>query len=310
MWIYLIPIATGIAVWLLFSAFLLPAVEQRDVTKKRLQSYEPRTLNQLNEKYKKEQSLGAAITKRLNKISARMNQNQRPSEKSEKARKELEQQLYSAGMDISVDTWQMIRIFSFIPGLVIGVLILLNASPENQTTAMLFTLVFIAAPMIVTRYLLKAKITSRTKKMERQLPDVLDLLAIAVDAGMGFDQALQYVITDMKGPFIDELTVTTRQMSFGKTRMEAFDALSKRCSQKSVTNFCSAVVQAAKVGIPIRNVLESQAQAIRQDHMAQVEQKAAKASIRMILPMVGFIFPVIFIVLLGPSVLSLMDNLL
>ena len=213
-------------------------------------------------------------------------------------------------MDISVDTWQMIRIFSFIPGLVIGVLLLLNASPENQTTAVLFMLVFIAAPMILTRYLLKAKITSRTKKMERQLPDVLDLLAIAVDAGMGFDQALQYVITDMKGPFIDELTVTTRQMSFGKTRMEAFDALSKRCSQKSVTNFCSAVVQAAKVGIPIRNVLESQAQAIRQDHMAQVEQKAAKASIRMILPMVGFIFPVIFIVLLGPSVLSLMDNLL
>lgn len=310
MWIYVIPIASGLAVWLLLSAFLLPAVEQRDVTKKRLQSYEPRTLNQLNEKYKKEQSLGAAITKRLNKISARMNQNQRPSEKNEKARKKLEQQLYSAGMDISVDTWQMIRIFSFIPGLVIGVLILLNASPENQTTAVLFMLVFIAAPMILTRYLLKAKITSRTKKMERQLPDVLDLLAIAVDAGMGFDQALQYVITDMKGPFIDELTVTTRQMSFGKTRMEAFDALSKRCSQKSVTNFCSAVVQAAKVGIPIRNVLESQAQAIRQDHMAQVEQKAAKASIRMILPMVGFIFPVIFIVLLGPSVLSLMDNLL
>lgn len=310
MWIYVIPIASGLAVWLLLSAFLLPAVEQRDITKKRLQSYEPRTLNQLNEKYKKEQSLGAAITKRLNKISARMNQNQRPSEKNEKARKELEQQLYSAGMDISVDTWQMIRIFSFIPGLVIGVLILLNASPENQTTAVLFMLVFIAAPMILTRYLLKAKITSRTKKMERQLPDVLDLLAIAVDAGMGFDQALQYVITDMKGPFIDELTVTTRQMSFGKTRVEAFDALSKRCSQKSVTNFCSAVVQAAKVGIPIRNVLESQAQAIRQDHMAQVEQKAAKASIRMIFPMVGFIFPVIFIVLLGPSVLSLMDNLL
>lgn len=310
MWIYLIPIVAGLAVWLLLSAFLLPAVEQRDVTKKRLQSYEPRTLNQLNEKYKKEQSLGAAITKRLNKISARMNQNQRPSEKNEKARKELEQQLYSAGMDISVDTWQMIRIFSFIPGLVIGVLVLLSASPENQTSAMLFMLVLVAAPMIVTRYLLKAKITSRTRKMERQLPDVLDLLAIAVDAGMGFDQALQYVITDMKGPFIDELTVTTRQMSFGKTRMEAFDALSKRCSQKSVTNFCSAVVQAAKVGIPIRNVLESQAQAIRQDHMAQVEQKAAKASIRMILPMVGFIFPVIFIVLLGPSVLSLMDNLL
>lgn len=310
MWIYLIPIVAGLAVWLLFSAFLLPAVEQRDVTKKRLQSYGPRTLNQLNEKYKKEQSLGAAITKRLNKISARMSQNQRPSEKNEKARKELEQQLYSAGMDISVDTWQMIRIFSFIPGLVIGVLILLNASPENQTIAMLFMLVLVAAPMIVTRYLLKAKITSRTRKMERQLPDVLDLLAIAVDAGMGFDQALQYVITDMKGPFIDELTVTTRQMSFGKTRVEAFDALSKRCSQKSVTNFCSAVVQAAKVGIPIRNVLESQAQAIRQDHMAQVEQKAAKASIRMILPMVGFIFPVIFIVLLGPSVLSLMDNLL
>lgn len=310
MWIYLIPITTGLAVWLLLSVFLVPEMERREVAKKRLRGYEPRTLDQLNEKYKKEQSLGAVFTKKLNKISARMNKHQKPTEKSEKARKELEQQLYSAGMDISVDTWQMIRIFSFIPGLIIGMLVLLTASPENQTTAMLFMLVLVAAPMIVTRYLLKAKITSRTKKMERQLPDVLDLLAIAVDAGMGFDQALQYVITDMKGPFIDELTVTTRQMSFGKTRTEAFDALSKRCEQKSVTNFCSAVVQAAKVGIPIRNVLESQALAIRQDHMAQVEQKAAKASIRMILPMVGFIFPVIFIVLLGPSALSLMDNLL
>lgn len=310
MWIYLIPVVAGLAVWLLLSAFMVPEMERREVAKKRLRGYEPRTLDQLNEKYKKEQSLGAVFTKKLNKISARMNKHQKPTEKSEKARKELEQQLYSAGMDISVDTWQMIRIFSFIPGLIIGMLILLTASPENQTTAMLFMLVLVAAPMIVTRYLLKAKITSRTKKMERQLPDVLDLLAIAVDAGMGFDQALQYVITDMKGPFIDELTVTTRQMSFGKTRTEAFDALSKRCEQKSVTNFCSAVVQAAKVGIPIRNVLESQALAIRQDHMAQVEQKAAKASIRMILPMVGFIFPVIFIVLLGPSALSLMDNLL
>lgn len=310
MWMYILPAVTGIAVWLFLSAFLVPGLEQREIAKKRLRSYEPRTLEQLNEDYKKERSLGANLTKKLNQISARMNKNQKPSEKSEKARKELEQQLYSAGMDISVDTWQMIRVFSFVPGLILGTIVLINASPENQSTAMLAMVALIAAPMIVTRYLLKAKITSRTKKMERQLPDVLDLLAIAVDAGMGFDQALQYVISDMKGPLIDELTVTTRQMSFGKTRPEAFEALSERCDQKSITNFSSAVIQAAKVGIPIRNVLESQAQVIRQEHMAAVEQKAAKASIRMILPMVGFIFPTIFIVLLGPSVLSLMDNLM
>ena len=310
MWMYILPAVTGIAVWLFLSAYLVPGLEQREIAKKRLESYKPRTLEQLNEDYKKERSLGASLTKKLNQISARMNKNQKASEKSEKARKELEQQLYSAGMDISVDTWQMIRIFSFVPGLVLGTIVLINANPENQSTAMLAMVALIAAPMIVTRYLLKAKITSRTKKMERQLPDALDLLAIAVDAGMGFDQALQYVISDMKGPLIDELTVTTRQMSFGKTRSEAFEALAERCNQKSITNFSSAVIQAAKVGIPIRNVLESQAQAIRQDHMAAVEQRAAKASIRMILPMVGFIFPTIFIVLLGPSVLSLMDNLL
>lgn len=306
--VYIIGLLTGLAVLLLFTAFVMPGLEKRQYVKQRLRPYEPRTIALLNEKYKQESGLSAQIIKKLNAVSQKMSRQGNRTDRNEKTRKETEKDLYSAGIDMPVETWYLIRYTLIFAGLFAGLFVAAEKVGGDYSTIVM--LLCFGLPLIGTRFFLKSRIKGRSKQMDRQLPDVLDLLAIAVDAGMGFDQALQYVITDMQGPLIDELIITAREMSFGKTRVEAFDSLSERCNHKSISNFCSAVTQATKSGIPIRNVLQSQAVDIREDHMSAVEQKAAKASIRMILPMVGFIFPTIFIVLLGPAALSLIDNLL
>ena len=188
------------------------------------------------------------------------------------------------------------------------VVILINVATNADTETILLGMVFgILGPMIVMRYYVSARVTMRRKSMETQLPDILDLLAISIGAGMGFDQALQYVTESSNGPLIDELVVLRRELALGKSREQAFKDLGSHCASQAVSNFTSAVVQAVEMGIPLHDMLVTQAETARNTHIAAVREKAAKASIKMLIPMVLFIFPCLFIVLLGPSVMNMMS---
>ncbi len=159
------------------------------------------------------------------------------------------------------------------------------------------------------RYALEGKITERKKRIRSQLPEVMDILSVSVVAGLSFDQALGHVVERAEGPLIEEFAIARREITLGKTRREALNGVAERTQEDDVKSFVSAVNQADELGISMQNVLNSQSMMIREAHQQEVEEQAAKIPVKILIPMVLFIFPVIFIVLLGPAVPTLMESL-
>lgn len=155
---------------------------------------------------------------------------------------------------------------------------------------------------VYRRYSLEGKITSRKKAIKSQLPEVMDILSVSVVAGLSFDQALGYVVEKAKGPLIDEFYIAQREMTLGKPRKEALNRLADRCEIDEVRSFTGAVTQADELGISMQNVLNSQSKMIRLAHKQDIEERAAKIPVKILIPMILFIFPVIFIVLMGPAI--------
>lgn len=303
---YLMLLAVIAAVYLLYVGFIAPLIARQTFYRKKVKPLIPMDAKHAYASMQNK-SFMEKLTAAVAPIAQRMN-NGKSMEAKEKQYKEIAAQLYSAGLNIDPGTYIFMKNMITVIGILVGGFLAFVVFADNLETQLLVLLMAAAGPYILTRFSVTSRITKRKSAIESQLPDVLDLLSIAVDAGMGFDQALDYVTKNMQGPLIDELTIVSREMSLGKTRGQAFQSLSDRMAIDSVTNFSAAIVQATAMGIPIRNILESQAESVRSAHIAAVKQKAAKATIKMLLPMVAFIFPVLFIILLGPAALSLLDN--
>lgn len=161
----------------------------------------------------------------------------------------------------------------------------------------------------IRRFSLTSRITKRKEAIEDQLPNIIDLLSVSVTAGLAFEQALNYVTERCEGVFVDELRLVQQQLLLGRARKEAMKGLSERCNVDEVTTFVASVLQAEEVGISMQSILNSQSASIRQSHKQKVEEKAGKLPVKILLPIILFIFPVIFIVLLGPAVPGLLSAL-
>ncbi len=248
-----------------------------------------------------------SFTEKLTKLASRSNdEGDNNSAKSQQINK-LKKMLMQAGFTISVSEYSVIRIFIIIGTALLFAFIaaVLKAGWSNILLAFFVGLFF---SFTVMRYFLSVRITQRRKAIEQQLPEVLDLLSVSVEAGLGFEQAINHVTNNMEGALIDELTVTYREMTMGRTRKDALTLLGERCGIEDIKSFAGAVIQAGQLGISIKNVLQSQAAAMRQSRKAKIQEKASKVSVKILIPMVMFIFPVIFIVLLGPAIVSIMKS--
>lgn len=170
-----------------------------------------------------------------------------------------------------------------------------------------FALVAAAAVYVFSRFNLGSRATRRREALEANMPDVLDIMSASVSAGLGFDQALAHVVEHYSGPLVDEFNIILKEMSVGRSRESALVAMAERVDTDSISTFVNAITQADKLGIPIANVLQAQAVSIRQYRRQAVEEKAAKLPVKILLPLVGFIFPALLVVLLGPAVLSIMQ---
>lgn len=155
---------------------------------------------------------------------------------------------------------------------------------------------------VMAKFMLGKQTTRRKDKIENEMPEILDLLSVSVSAGLGFDQALQYVTDRCKGPFSEELGVAQREIKLGRSRDDALKNLAGRCEVEPLKVFVSAIIQADTLGIAIANVLQTQAENVRQMHKQKIEEKAAKLPVKILIPLVLCIFPVMFIILLGPAV--------
>ena len=144
--------------------------------------------------------------------------------------------------------------------------------------------------------------------MTLQLPDALDLLTISVEAGLGFDAALAKVVEKMYGPLVDEFRQALAEVRMGRARRDALRDVATRADSQPVSNFIGAIVQAEQLGVPIAKVLQIQSNQLRIERRQRAEEAAAKAPVKMLFPMVGCIFPTIFIVILGPAIVTVMGG--
>jgi tight adherence protein C len=157
-----------------------------------------------------------------------------------------------------------------------------------------------AVPFIVS-----SRARARRDEIVASLPDALDLLAVSVEAGMGFDGAIAKLTEHMAGPLTDEFSIALSEMRIGESRGEALRRLSVRADTPEVGAFVRSLIQADQLGISLGRILKLQAQDTRVKRQLAAEEKAGKAPIKMLFPTVLFIFPSMFIVILGPAMIGL-----
>ncbi|MDT0201201.1 type II secretion system F family protein [Nocardioides sp. AE5] len=147
----------------------------------------------------------------------------------------------------------------------------------------------------------------RNEQILKDLPDALDLLTISVEAGLGFDAALQQVARNTGGPLAGELTRALQEMQIGRSRSDALRGLGERSTVPDLKSFTSAMVQADAVGIPVAQVLRVQSNEMRTKRRQRAEEKAAQVPVKIMVPVILFILPCLMIVVMGPGILSMIE---
>lgn len=158
--------------------------------------------------------------------------------------------------------------------------------------------------LLFPNLLLNKRIGQRQKQILNSLPDVLDLLTVSVEAGLGFDGALAKVIDKMPGPIAYEFENVLQEMKVGKQKRDALKDMAERVGIHDLTTFVGSIIQADQLGVSISNVLRIQSEQMREKRRQRAKEKAMKAPVKMLIPMVLFIFPTIFSVLIGPVIIK------
>jgi tight adherence protein C len=156
---------------------------------------------------------------------------------------------------------------------------------------------------------LNRKVEERQYEMQRKLPDILDLLTISVEAGLGFEQACDRTVSSVPGPLSDEFARMLGELRAGSSRADAMRAMEARTNVPEIRAFVLAILQADTFGVSIGRVLRAQADEMRIKRRQIAQEKAQKAPVKMLIPMVFCIFPALFVVVLGPAMINISRNL-
>lgn len=241
----------------------------------------------------------------LDKIKKRLARFNRQNRKAETGRyAKLQNELSAAGIGVAAGTFIMARLAFNILFLAAALCISLFVRAEGSLTLMMLTF-FLILSVLIPRYYVRAKARSRRQAISNQLPNIMDMMSVSIEAGLGFDASMLSVTDYFKGPLSDELLRVQKEVQMGIPRKEALTSLSLRTNVDELKTFASAVIQSERYGTPVINVLREQAQELRILRRQKAQEAASKAPVKMLLPMVMFIFPVLFIILLGPAALDI-----
>jgi len=229
-----------------------------------------------------------------------------PKSKGNKTEK-LETSLRLAGLHLAVNEYNASRLV-FSGAFILAAFILTALTRLSLATEALIILLSILFSVISPILLLKTKIRKRQGAIANEMPDVMDLLCVSMEAGLGFDSAMVKIGERLSGVLVAELNIVHSEINFGKPRREALKSLADRNSVEELKTFVGSIIQAEQLGIPINQVLKSQAEELRIKRRQRAEEKAMKAPVKMMIPLVVFVLPVLFIVLLGPTILQVVKQ--
>ncbi|MFC4767942.1 type II secretion system F family protein [Effusibacillus consociatus] len=221
----------------------------------------------------------------------------------------LEKKLRDAGypFQLTPADYKMLQV---ILGAVFFSVILLLFLPVSKDFGKIFVLALVAGVfgVLYPNYYLNARRKQRTIAIQKQMPDFFDMVNVSIEAGMGLDAAISKVCKRMNGPLADEFQRTLDEMKLGKSRREAFSDLRDRVPSEAFRSVMSALIQADQLGMGMAKVLRAQTHRIREQRRQAAKEQAMKAPVKMMIPMVLFMFPTLFVVLLGPIVVQLVTK--
>jgi tight adherence protein C len=226
-----------------------------------------------------------------------------PSDYSERIAKKLNIAGNPPGW--TVDRVMSLKVVGIGLGLVAGFLLALLLG-KGSLTLLGMVLVGGVAGYYGPNFYLYQKGYDRTNSMQRSLPDALDLLTISVEAGLGFDAALSQVARNTDGALANEFARVLQEMQIGLGRSQALRALGERSTLPELRSFTSAMVQADAFGIPVGQVLRVQSNEMRVKRRQRAEEAAQKIPVKIMVPLVLFILPALFVAVLGPAIISMM----
>ncbi len=222
---------------------------------------------------------------------------------------QAQHQLELAGMIHKIKPAQFvgIRLITTVVGGIIGFM-LAGSSDSGFLQKLLMVGGGIVFGFILPQYMLTSQIRKRQENVLKALPDALDLLTICVEAGLGFDAAMAKVAEKWDNELSMAFTRTVQEMQLGKLRREALRNMAASLDVSDVTSFVAAIVQADQLGVSMAKVMRIQSEQMRLKRRQRAEEKARQAPVKIMIPLVFFIFPTILIVLLGPAVLQIKES--
>ena len=211
----------------------------------------------------------------------------------------------------AVDRFLAIRVATVVgAGLSFFFVFVVNVTGLTGKLQLAVGALLIMAMLIGPDSMLNRKVEERQLAIQRSLPDILDLLTISVEAGLGFEQALDRVITAVPGPLTEEFSRMLGETRAGAARAEAMRSMDERCDVPELRSFVLAIIQADTFGVSIGRVLRGQAEEMRIKRRQLAQERAQKAPVKMLIPMVFCIFPALFVVVLGPAMITIKDSTL
>jgi tight adherence protein C len=245
--------------------------------------------------------LAAALSGRVSRMAS--------SSFQEKAEKRLA--LAGNPGNLRVADWLAVKAIGAVVGAILFVLLFVIVGFMKLPIPLNFGMGVVGALFgyTIPEFWLGGRVKKRQHAILLQIPDALDLLTISVRAGLGFDAALAKVVEKLVGPLTEEFRRALAEVRVGKARREALRDIVPRTEVAPLTNFIGAIIQAEQLGVSISKVLQVQSEQLRIERRQRAEEQAAKAPIKMLFPLVGCIFPSLFIVILGPAIILIVLNL-
>lgn len=207
-------------------------------------------------------------------------------------------------------TWPLERVLvaKLIGTAVVAVLVVLYLGTAPSARTVLFSVFIAAFVWFLPDLLIYNMALKRRQAIALALPDTLDQLTIAVEAGLGFEAALAHISRNSRGPLADEFLRTLQDIQVGQPRRDAYTTMTERVNVTDLRRFVRAIVQAEEHGVSIARVLATQAREMRIKRRQRAEEKAMQIPVKVVFPLVLFILPALFIVILGPAVINTLQT--